>query len=635
LESQKSSHLRNTVVLLVIIVGIAMLLSLTSYEYTVSISNSITSSSNEASNTNAQIEATEINHILADELSAVAKNLQILATSSEVESRDVAAAAPLFSAFQNATSAITYSYFWGTADGSLLLARNATSNLTPVAGLNLTQRPYFAGAEESGGATYYSNAIDSSKGVPTIYIAQPTYNVSVVEGHEVDRFSGIVGASIGVSILGRYLQSQLPANLEAGLGAVDPDGVVLYTGNQTLVGQSIFGPEFQAVIPAGFRDEFNDFLHTSLDGGSGVDNLSYNGTSVTFAYQPVLVGENSTDQAKPFAVLYIFAADVLAASQASQIALLRLLFQGLIIGIGASAIVAALVVLRWNRSLDVIVKRRTADLVLANEKISAQSQAQRDLINIAAHELRTPTQSILINSEILKDMLDHPAAPAPPSSSSSLSAPAGPAPAAGAAIQAQDGDARSLVDSTFRNARRLQKLTEDLLEVARIDSKNVQLELETFDLNEKIRQVEADFRNILDVDRPEDRIQIVLESEEDKLLVRADRVKTYEILSNLLRNAIRHSSPRGKITISTARSGDYALVEIVDEGTGIDTGVLSRLFEKFATNAGTGLGLFISKSYVEAQGGKIWAKNNAKDGRPGATFSFTLPLDLGEGDRPR
>ena len=148
------------------------------------------------------------------------------------------------------------------------------------------------------------------------------------------------------------------------------------------------------------------------------------------------------------------------------------------------------------------------------------------------------------------------------------------------------------------------------------------------------------------------------EPKEDPINVIADKVRIFEVISNLLNNAIKFSNGQ-TITISSKKvlkkeiikylaHNDYhqqkedlitntentddevlvAVVSIRDKGKGIDPDVLPRLFTKFTTksNQGTGLGLYIAKSIIEAHGGQIWAQNNY-DKDKGATFSFSLPLD--------
>jgi two-component system, OmpR family, sensor histidine kinase VicK len=117
----------------------------------------------------------------------------------------------------------------------------------------------------------------------------------------------------------------------------------------------------------------------------------------------------------------------------------------------------------------------------------------------------------------------------------------------------------------------------------------------------------------------------------DDVLIYADRSRLNQVISNLLDNAIKFTNEDkvdGNITITVEKEGgNYVVVSIKDTGKGIDSEILPRLFTKFVTKSGTGgtgLGLFISKSIVDAHDGKIWAENN-KNGN-GATFSFSIPL---------
>jgi signal transduction histidine kinase len=118
---------------------------------------------------------------------------------------------------------------------------------------------------------------------------------------------------------------------------------------------------------------------------------------------------------------------------------------------------------------------------------------------------------------------------------------------------------------------------------------------------------------------------IKLVSKEDIFIV-ADEARIYQVISNLLNNAIKFTC-EGTIIIATVEKRDrYVIVSIKDSGTGIDSEIFPRIFSKFATTSEIGgMGLFISKSIIEAHGGKIWALNN-NGGEKGATFYFSLPL---------
>jgi two-component system, OmpR family, sensor histidine kinase VicK len=231
------------------------------------------------------------------------------------------------------------------------------------------------------------------------------------------------------------------------------------------------------------------------------------------------------------------------------------------------------------------------------EQLKTHDKMQNEFINIASHEMKTPTQSILGYAELLEDSFKK----------------------------------NEEVEAIKRNAERLQKLATNLLDVTRIESQTLKLRKETVNINEKIANVKKDFENQSPRLRTV-KILLVEPVENNPIYVLADRVRLYEVLANLLSNAIKFTQ-KGTISISAdiIRSNinnntDEVIIRIRDTGVGINPEIQPRLFTKFATRSdkGTGLGLFISKGIVEAHGGRIWAENNS-DGK-GATFSFTLPL---------
>jgi len=233
----------------------------------------------------------------------------------------------------------------------------------------------------------------------------------------------------------------------------------------------------------------------------------------------------------------------------------------------------------------------------ANEQLEINNKAQTEFINIAAHELRTPTQSIIGYCEMLEIFPER---------------------------------SKQYLDRLARNADRLYTLTSDLLDATRIDIGILNLNNVDFNLIDTIREVADDIskksylvNENADVGEIKPNIQLSLPSH--PIVVHADKDRIAQVLSNLLDNAIRFTNS-GTITVSTRLcSGNLVKVSVKDNGKGIHPEIHPMLFHKFATKSdrGVGLGLFISKSIVEAHGGSIFGKNN-KDGS-GATFSFTLP----------
>jgi signal transduction histidine kinase len=241
--------------------------------------------------------------------------------------------------------------------------------------------------------------------------------------------------------------------------------------------------------------------------------------------------------------------------------------------------------------------KKDKELETANEQLKIQGKMQKEFINIAAHELRTPIQPILGLSEVLHS-------------------------------KEEDEEKRRLIDIISRNAKRLHHLTEDILDTSKIESQSLKLNKEQFNINDLISNVVQDYRNQI---KKDDNITLLHESKNDiNFFVKADRYRITQVISNLLNNAIKFTK-KGTVSVTLEKKKEdnqqKVLVSVKDSGTGIHSDILPRLFSKFATKAekGTGLGLFISRSIVEAHGGRIWGENNI-DGK-GARFGFTLPLD--------
>ena len=245
----------------------------------------------------------------------------------------------------------------------------------------------------------------------------------------------------------------------------------------------------------------------------------------------------------------------------------------------------------------------TWKLEAANEQLKNKDRLKDEFINIAAHELRAPIQPILGLAEILRNRRS------------------GGVRDSNGKVNKEDIE---LLDIIIRNAKRLLLLGQNILDMARIEGKSLKLDKERFDLIEKIHNVTNNFRSELS----KEKIQLVFTpSQKEPIFVNADKVRIFEVISNLLSNATKFTKEGGSIIINAQKQDSQAIVTVKDTGLGIQPEIMPRLFSKFATNSahGTGLGLFISKCIIEAHAGKIWAENNVEDGK-GATFSFSLPI---------
>ncbi|MDQ3839655.1 MAG: ATP-binding protein [Thermoproteota archaeon] len=245
-------------------------------------------------------------------------------------------------------------------------------------------------------------------------------------------------------------------------------------------------------------------------------------------------------------------------------------------------------------------------VVATNEQMKTCNNMQREFINVAAHELRAPIQPILGLAEVLRHQKEQQEAREEHGESS------------------KDND---LLGVIIRNAKRLQQLTENILDVTKIENKSMDLNKEEFILGNAVRESCTDFENQLSKEQRQN-VKLIMTLDEGDVPVSADKHRVNQVIHNLLNNAIKFTK-QGHILISAEKEkkfGKEVIIKIQDSGVGINSDIMPRLFTKFATksHAGTGLGLFISKSIVEAHGGRIWAENGPAG--TGATFSFTMPI---------
>ncbi|MDQ3085146.1 MAG: ATP-binding protein, partial [Thermoproteota archaeon] len=245
-------------------------------------------------------------------------------------------------------------------------------------------------------------------------------------------------------------------------------------------------------------------------------------------------------------------------------------------------------------------------------KLQENEKLKDDFINIAAHELRTPIQPILGLSDLINHNLQNDKG------------------------EINTSELKNDIKVIYRNAKKLQKLTNDILDVSRIDSHILNLNVSRFDFVELIKNIVQDFTSNTEKKKENVSIDCNFNNEtklnevlDQSILVEGDKARISQVLLNLLNNA-RKFTKDGKIIISVSRkkNPEEVIVSISDEGEGINSEVMIHLFEKFISksDSGTGLGLYISKNIVEAHGGKIWASNNQNG--IGSTFSFSIPVEL-------
>jgi signal transduction histidine kinase len=448
-----------------------------------------------------------------------------------------------------------------------------------------------------------SNGFESL-GVYSVYITHPIVN------RETNEYIGLVGASIPtVNFFEDYGNVH---NINSPFLAVfDKRGILLAVGaDQNMVGKNYFGDYVQNFVNHNMI--LNNLTRSLLSGNSGDAVYDYGrGERLTTQY-PVYVGDEPTyfiQVITPTSTIYSNIDSILAEERLTMFILLA--------GTTAAVAVLILFLINWNNILGMEVRRRTEELdrsneqlKLANEQLRRHDELQKEFISTAAHELRTPIQPILGLSDVLCSKI-------------------------------KDNKQRELLNIISRNARRLQRLAEDILEIARIESRSLKLDKTQFNLSEAVEDVVDGYRDTEHEYDAKRGVTLILQGSKRAIFVHADKHRITQVIANLLDNAIKFtvgdSSRSITVSVESEHKGDddYALVKIKDTGRGIDPVIMPHLFTKFSTKSshGTGLGLFICKSIVEAHGGKIWAANNLEE--KGATFFFTLPIMITEMKAPR
>ncbi|HEX7817869.1 MAG TPA: HAMP domain-containing sensor histidine kinase, partial [Nitrososphaeraceae archaeon] len=238
------------------------------------------------------------------------------------------------------------------------------------------------------------------------------------------------------------------------------------------------------------------------------------------------------------------------------------------------------------------LREANKNLLYSYQKLEEHDAMEKEFINLAAHELRTPSQSIVGYSEMLKVLPKR---------------------------------NKQYEEAILRNAERLYSLVTNMLNIARIESQTMELNKTIFDLNIKIGNVIKDISQQLEL-RKANKVAIEFKPI-GKINITADKEKIFQVFSNLLNNALKFTN-QGTIYITAKQKEktNQVVVTVKDSGPGIDPEILPHLFTKFKAKSekGLGLGLYISKNIIEAHHGKIEAYNNPNS--KGATFVVTLPL---------
>lgn len=599
---------RNNIFLLILVIGVGISLSFLSYHYSGVTADQISSVASNDIRSNAIIETDGLSRTLIHIIDPISTNLEIL--SNVANYSNVEWTKNLIDRAQNSTKNLTEGYYWIDENGRIVAISNVNSSLIhSYNSIDLSNREYFVIPKETM-SKYYSSAIESIDKVPRLYISFPIIEKSSNSSKNV--FKGVIVSSIKIHELGSFLQSELTPQVASNVGLMDKNGIIIYARNPLLIGKNYQDSKFQSLIPQEIKGPYNAILERSLKGSSGADDLLLmGGNKTTISYQPVYIG------GKYLWTLFVSAPHQLASEVGVLINNQKNFSTLMVLIIGAVSLGISFLILSWNKQLESAVNSRTAELKqandslkvnnklleLANKKLNTHDKMQKEFINIAAHELRTPIMPILGDAVYLEK-------------------------------QFELGKKEVMVDkeqvsSIIRNAKRLKRLASDILDITKIESQSLKLNKEKFNIKDVILSSISDIKAQITSSNPEQLNNLHIIYNPKDISVFADKNRITQVIFNLLSNSLKFTE-NGTITIESyvekdkAKDIEYVVVNITDSGQGIDPEILPRLFTKFVSKSfeGTGLGLFISKSIIHSHNGEIWAYNNPGNG---ATFCFKIP----------
>jgi len=608
------------IAILVIIVIIGLLSSFLSYQYSSMTANKVEELASDNIRSNARITAFDLSRLFFHTVNPVVNKLDVLSNTLPAGFDNQSMNQILLRFAQDSTIDLTEGYYLFDKDGRILSWTGLDpKNLSSFRSSNLTAEEFIRIPLETS-SPYYSNVLNSYDNEPRLFISFPIFQASSGADNEDSEISnstivsnghspvGVIVAAINLKTVGEMLQRDLSPEVASNVGFMDRDGVIVYAREPSLVGRNYLSTEFQSLVSEDIKNSYNEIINSSLrDRNGGVNDIELPNTDsiVTMAYQPVRIGNEH------LWTLYVSVPHSLATEVGVLIDQLSTFSTIVVITTACVAVFISFIVLSWNRRLDNAIKSRTSQLkeinnslgetnrrlAVANKQLKIHDRMQKEFINVAAHELRTPIMPILGEAQYIERQF-----------------------MATKQLVAVDNEQ---VQSIMRNARRLVRLASDILDVTRIESKSLRINKRSFDLDIVIRSVLEDTKNALRADEERSN-QVLLQYDSiGSILVFADKGRIYQVIYNLLANSVKFTH-EGSIRVVVERNSHEIIVSVIDSGKGIDSDFMTRLFTKFSTKSetGTGLGLFICKSIIEAHGGKIWANNNS--GGKGSTFSFTL-----------
>lgn len=592
------------VIILSVTILAAIIFSFLTYQSYVTNSNEIQDISEQNIRNTALAKAADLSHLTVNKLNSVIGSLELVSSSPNMREQDIEEAKILLAKAQNSTEDVVDSYYWFDSNGTSIWSSSFENNTIEdrFNGFSIASYTYFKEVRDTLSPVYGDTQewVDLEPKIFIIYPILDSENATATESNSNQIFKGVVLATINPTVLGELLENQLSPLTNANISLVNSNGLMILKGTPEYFGINLLDPTAKSLSEQFVTDVNNEnnlieeIRSALLNSRTFSIEVVASDQDLTVAYSPVLL------DGKRLLTIILALPHIPEASVENLVLLQRNFGLAAMITIGIISFGVFYGVTNWHKEMRKQVQKHKMELEQTAEKLAIIDQGQKEFIDIAAHEFRTPIQSVLGYSEFIRSSL---------------------------------GNFDDYFDNLFKNAKRLEKITNDILDVSKIDSENFELSKTDFDLTEVIKKTVSNHEK----DASDRNVKIIFEQKkEEAKTINADESKILQVIDNLLSNALDFTKD-GTITMKvydlSIRSDDKenndtqesVAIEVKDTGSGINEEIMPRLFEKFSrrSDSGAGLGLYISKKIVDMHGGKFWAQNNR--GTKGATFTFTLP----------
>lgn len=669
---------------------VSLLLSLFYYQYHIIITEQIRELAASDVKSNIEIQIHDLSKLMDENIDSILDNLKIVAKNENVDNQEIRES-ELESLAEDTSTDLADSYIWIDKEGEMVWSSESNIHFK-FSEIDTNNQNFFSIPKTTLKPSIGSLSLDSEyNSIIGWYVSYPIIleeeittsdynnknsgnNSQQMHSTTQKEFNGIIMALIDAKTLGQFLQKQIPQKYDSSINLFDTNGNILFSTNPIFNEKDVYNLNLFNPLDINIHNSVISLLSSTFYN----DNLMIYDIpekKLSIAYQPVYLDylqHKQEQEYQPFTILSLIATHKLANDVSYLLEQERVFSILVILSIFIVSISLALIIVTWNKRLKNIVRLRTKqlmqsneDLNLSNKQLKLHDKLQKDFINIAAHELRTPIQVISGYTEMIIEEMKNYLLKNNRINKTDIN------------NYYETTNEVSIIPKIFtminaidRNSSRLYKLTSDLIDVIQVEQNKLKLKKEIFDLIGNIDDIIRDFKKIKSSYHNNDlnSVEIIFEKSETSIIVFADRTRISQVIFNLLSNSLKFTQT-GKIIvsiykrenivktisnrsptlsnnaiidnkkiqlISTHNIDNYdndnrcnheIIVMVKDTGSGLNSEIQSSLFEKFSSKSekGIGLGLYISKKIIEAHNGCIWGENNHDC--KGTTFTFTLPID--------